>query len=136
MDHPGRDRTRGDGRRLQATCHEGQYALKAIKPELASDPEVHERFVQEAMNATQLRHDNIVESQAPFNEGGRLFIPMEFLEGQELGECMDAGLGFSPEQVTRALTSSSAWSEPCSWLEAHSPRPQARKPLYGHIWAR
>ena len=79
----------------------GEYALKSIKPELAQDPEVHDRFLQEAHNATGLDHPNIVKSLPPFEEEGGLYLPMEFLVGQPLDELRSIALNRPDAVMTK-----------------------------------
>ena len=60
-------------------------AVKLIKPELVTSPEVVRRFQREARAATALNHPNIV---AVFDLGqtadGMLYIAMEFVDGPTL----------------------------------------------------
>ena len=59
-----------------------KVALKVMRPELAADPDVVERFMNEARAAGTLGHPNIVEStDMGFTREGVPFIVFEFLEG-------------------------------------------------------
>jgi serine/threonine-protein kinase len=58
--------------------------LKALLPELASEPEAVAMFLDEARLATQLSHTNVVQTYEVGTEGGRHVIVMEYLEGQPL----------------------------------------------------
>ena len=62
-------------------------AVKVLRPELANDPIVAARFRREAKSLVRLRDRHTV---ATFESGetpeGRLYIVMELLEGQTLGE--------------------------------------------------
>src|SRR6266542_3538285 len=58
--------------------------LKALKKNLASDPEFRNMFLNEARLAARLNHPNIVQTNEVFEEDGRPIIVMEYLEGATL----------------------------------------------------
>jgi serine/threonine protein kinase len=73
-------------------------AIKTLKPELAADPELRERFEREARAAAAVEHDNIVPIwQIGTATNGTPFIAMPFLQGEMLDERLKrepvAGLG-------------------------------------------
>lgn len=61
-------------------------AVKTIKPELAENVELRQRFLQEAQLAARLRHPNVVRVYDVGNEGDNHYIVMEFLDGLMLNE--------------------------------------------------
>src|SRR5262249_30748022 len=65
----------------------GRYALKLLRPEIASNPDALARFEREARVTSALRHPNIVQvvdfSALP---SGAPFMVMEFLDGLELAQ--------------------------------------------------
>jgi serine/threonine protein kinase len=65
----------------------GRYAIKLLRPEIASDADALARFEREARVTSALRHPNIVQvvdfSALP---SGAPFMVMEFLDGRELAE--------------------------------------------------
>ena len=60
------------------------FAIKCIRESLASDPRFVRMFAREAKLATLLRHPAIVESYEFGEGGGRYYIAMEYLAGQDL----------------------------------------------------
>jgi serine/threonine-protein kinase len=67
-------------------------ALKFLPPELTRDPEAKERFVREAQAASSLQHENIcVVYDIDESEGARMFISMEYVEGETLREKIEGG---------------------------------------------
>lgn len=61
-----------------------QVALKKLKPHVAVDRAMTERFFAEARAVNIIRHENIVECTDLVNEGGTSYIVMELLEGKTL----------------------------------------------------
>ena len=61
-----------------------RVAIKILSRDLSSDPEELARFEKEAVAAARLDHENIVTIHDVDEEGGRLFIVMEYVEGEDL----------------------------------------------------
>src|SRR5947208_17122824 len=59
-------------------------AIKCLRPELATRPEVVERFYSEAQTLARLNHPNIATVFSFLREGDQLFLVMEFVEGETL----------------------------------------------------
>src|SRR5687768_16179228 len=64
------------------------FALKMLKPALATDPQLAARFLQEAKSASALRHRNIVQVTDFGVHEGRPFMVMELLKGETLAALM------------------------------------------------
>jgi serine/threonine protein kinase len=81
---------------------ERAVAVKIIKPEFASDPDVADRFMREARTMAKLRHPH---AAMIFDAGnlpdGRHFIIMEFVEGKTLSETLEREGRFTPERAVR-----------------------------------
>lgn len=59
-------------------------ALKIIRPELTTNPEILKRFKQELILARQVTHRNVIRIFDLGQADGFKFITMEYLEGQDL----------------------------------------------------
>ncbi|MEA2172498.1 MAG: eukaryotic-like serine/threonine-protein kinase [Blastocatellia bacterium] len=81
---------------------ERPVAVKIIKPEFASDPDVTERFMREARTMARLRHPH---AAFIFDAGnlpdGRHFIVMEFVEGETLSDVLVKEGRFTPQRAVR-----------------------------------
>ncbi len=72
------------GRAEGARGFERQVAIKAMHPHLADDPEFVTMFLDEARMAANIRHPNVVPTLDVAEEGGQLFLIMEYVEGLSL----------------------------------------------------
>ncbi len=79
-------------------------AVKLLLPEIAhSNPAIPARFLQEARTANEVRHKNIVEVIDFGNDDGRLFMVMEFLDGESLGALLKREAPVAPSTIVRLL---------------------------------
>jgi serine/threonine-protein kinase len=62
--------------------------LKALLPEIASEPDSLARFLDEARLAALLNHGNVVQTYEVGAEGDRHVIVMEYLDGQSLASLL------------------------------------------------
>src|SRR5512133_143364 len=93
-----------------------RFALKVLRPELAEDPELVERFRNEAIAASRIGQENVVDVvDFGADPDGALYYVMEALDGRNLGVVLrDEGALAVPralallEQVCRALAAAHA----------------------------
>ena len=76
-----------------------QVAVKVVWPELMRDPSVVRRFLEDARVMGGLQHPNIVQLLNFFEEGGRYFLVMAYIEGQTLDDMLELGLLSVPEAL-------------------------------------
>jgi len=74
-----------------------KVAVKWLKPSLASDPVVAERFRREAIAAASLNHPNIVAVHDVFESEGRQAVVMQFVDGKSLREVLNNKKRLSPQ---------------------------------------
>lgn len=74
-----------------------RVALKWLKPGLANDPIVAERFRREAVAVAGLTHPNIVAIHDVFEDGGRQAVVMQLVDGKSLRQLLDVQTRLSPE---------------------------------------
>jgi serine/threonine-protein kinase len=72
-------------------------AIKLLKPNLASDPVVAERFRREAIAVAQLNHPNIVAVYDAIEDNGRQAVVMQLVNGKSLRQLLDEQKKLSPE---------------------------------------
>jgi tetratricopeptide (TPR) repeat protein/predicted Ser/Thr protein kinase len=63
-------------------------ALKVIRPEMASNPEILARFKQELLLSSQVTHRNVIRIYDLGEARGVKFITMEYLEGENLHQIL------------------------------------------------
>jgi serine/threonine protein kinase len=84
------------------TLRKAPVALKFMAPHLASDPSAVERFMNEAVAASQLKSEHIVQvydvGKLP---GGSPYLVLEFLEGRDAADLVEKE-GTSGLEVARA----------------------------------
>jgi len=80
-----------------------ELALKVLRPDLSSSPDIVERFRREAEIAASLEHDNIVRvTDFGRSPEGWLFLAMELLHGESLFERLQKG-PLTPESALAIL---------------------------------
>ncbi len=66
------------------TMLDREVAIKALRPELASQTAVVERFRSEAVTLAKLNHPNIAALYTMFRQGEELYMVLEFVRGETL----------------------------------------------------
>ncbi len=83
---------------LAVHTHIGRkVAIKALNPNLAKNPELKERFKNEASTLSQLHHPNIVSLFDYVETDLGIFLVMEYVEGKPLDEYIQTVTGPIPE---------------------------------------
>ena len=87
-------------------------ALKVIRPDLAGNQAIIDRFKQELILATQVTHKNVVRIYDLGEADGMKFITMEFVEGQDLRSLIHERTKLPPEEAVEIM------QQVCRALEA------------------
>ncbi len=87
-------------------------ALKVIRPDLAADPSILQRFKQEVVLASQVAHKNVVRTYDLGEANGIRFITMEFLQGRSLDGLLKERGKLLPSEAVEIIR------QVCSGLEA------------------
>ena len=74
-----------------------RVAVKWLRPALASDPVLAERFRREAIAVAQLNHPNIVAVHDVVEHAGRQAVVMQFVDGKSLRQLLDTQKRLGPE---------------------------------------
>ncbi len=74
-------------------------ALKVIRPELARNAAIVERFKQELRLSHQVTHKNVIRIYDLGESDGMKFITMEYIEGQDLRSLIREKKKLSPEEA-------------------------------------
>jgi tetratricopeptide (TPR) repeat protein len=74
-------------------------ALKVIRPQLASNPDVLARFKQELILARQVTHKNVIRIFDLGMAEGTKFITMEYVEGKDLKTLLNERTKFAPQEA-------------------------------------
>jgi serine/threonine protein kinase len=66
-------------------------AIKELVPALVGDPQIVQRFIQEARATLRLTHPNIARTHNVFRDGDTYYLVMEYLPGGSLGDRLRRG---------------------------------------------
>jgi eukaryotic-like serine/threonine-protein kinase len=78
-------------------------ALKIIRPELTTNPEILRRFKQELILARQVTHRNVIRIFDLGQADGFKFITMEYLEGKDLRALLKEKGKVPPDEAARII---------------------------------
>jgi serine/threonine protein kinase/tetratricopeptide (TPR) repeat protein len=78
-------------------------ALKVIRPELARNPAIVERFKQELRLSHQVTHKNVIRIYDLGEGEGVKFITMEYIEGKDLRSLIREKNRFTPEETVEVI---------------------------------
>jgi tetratricopeptide (TPR) repeat protein/predicted Ser/Thr protein kinase len=78
-------------------------ALKIIRPDLTTNPEILKRFKQELILARQVTHRNVIRIFDLGQADGFKFITMEYLEGKDLRGVLREKGKLPPEEAARII---------------------------------
>lgn len=82
--------------------HEGHaYAFKVLRSDLAEEPELVQRFVQERSSLTAVEHPNVVAMHDLVVEGSTLAIVMDLVPGTDLRQTIREAGALPPSEVAR-----------------------------------
>jgi serine/threonine-protein kinase len=76
-------------------------AIKLLPPYLAAQPEIRDRFIQEARLVARLSHPNIVSVYAAEEQGDLCWFAMAFVRGETLTERVERAGPLPPAQAIR-----------------------------------
>ena len=79
-----------DGRRV---------ALKLLSPDLRHDERFRQRFLRESQLAATLDHPNVVKTIASGEDGGVLYLAMDYVDGVDLRELLRREGRLAPERA-------------------------------------
>jgi serine/threonine protein kinase len=79
-----------------------RVAIKVLHPLYSRDPDICQRFFNEALAVNVIEHPNIVSiSESGWLPGGQAFIVMEFLDGQSLSRRIRDGGPLTEREALR-----------------------------------
>lgn len=80
-----------------------EVALKVLRPNMAEDPSVIEKFEAEAKNTAKINHPHVIniydQGVGPVGDGHVAFLAMEFVEGHTLRKVMRAAGAMTVEET-------------------------------------
>jgi len=80
-----------------------RVAIKMLRPELARDPQVVERFRTEAVTLARINHPRVATLYSLFRERDGLFMAMEYVAGETLDHVISARGAMPPEGAVAIL---------------------------------
>lgn len=78
-------------------------ALKVIRPDLARNPEILDRFKKELILSRKISHKNVIRIFDLGLAGGTKFISMDFIDGKDLMSKLRADKKLAPREAARIM---------------------------------
>ena len=78
-------------------------ALKVIRPDLANNPAIIDRFKQELILARQVTHRNVIRIYDLADADGVKFITMEYVEGEDLRSLIQEKKKLAPSEAVEIM---------------------------------
>jgi DNA-binding beta-propeller fold protein YncE len=85
-----------------------ERALKAIVPELSTDPKFRQRFERESRLAASIEHPNVIPIHHAGEEKGLLYLAMRLVEGRDLRAMIHDFGALDPRQAARIVSAVAA----------------------------
>ncbi|HVG38608.1 MAG TPA: serine/threonine-protein kinase [Pyrinomonadaceae bacterium] len=82
---------------------EREVAIKVLRPELAGQPEIVERFRAEAVTLARLNHPRIATLYSFFRHANDFLMVMEYVHGETLGDVINRHGAIDPAQAVAAF---------------------------------
>jgi serine/threonine protein kinase len=76
-----------------------RVAIKTLSPSVAEIPGARQRFVREAQLTSRVRHPHIVDVSDVGTDGGRAYIVMELLRGEDLSQRLSRTGAIAPREL-------------------------------------
>src|SRR5260370_28259989 len=86
---------------------ERTVALKLIRSDLSSHPEILRRFKQELILAREVTHRNVIRIFDLGQASGVRYITMDYVEGQDLRALLNEKGKFAPEEAASSFLANS-----------------------------
>lgn len=86
------------------TMLDREVAIKVLKPELASQTSIVERFRMEALTLAKLNHPNIATLHSFFGQGEEMFMILEYVSGETLDKVLQQRGPLSCEEAIPIFT--------------------------------
>jgi serine/threonine-protein kinase len=83
---------------------EREVAIKMLRPEIASQPQIVERFRSEAVTLAKLNHPSIATLYSFFRQGDHFFMVMEYVVGQTLDAAIRQSGALPPDRAVSIMT--------------------------------
>jgi len=90
--------------RAEQTRLRSKVAVKFLEPALIGDPEMHDRFMQEARSAASVRSMHVVQIFDYGSEEGVPYIAMELLEGENLNARLSSRGTLTPLELNKIFS--------------------------------